>query len=360
MRVGILGGGQLSQMLALSGIKLGIKFSFYVENSPLPALNELGKIYFGLYTDFEKLKIFASQVDIITYENENIPVSTLEFLQKIINVYPSKKALSISQDRFLEKNLFQSLKIPTNKHLKVDSKNELLDAANQLGYPLIIKKRRFGYDGKGQIKINDTTDLEKIDLEYYNNCIAEEYVKFNREISLIGARDISGNIVFYDICENVHKNAILIKTINKVQDDFLDPARDYLERIMLELDYVGILTLEFFQRNNELIANEMAPRVHNSGHWTIEGSITSQFENHLRCILNLPLGDTTSLANCCMFNILTKMPNITKLLDINGLSFHDYQKSNQIGRKLGHVTLLNLQDQIDKRVLYLEQFLTEA
>ncbi len=353
MRVGILGGGQLSQMMALSGIKLGIKFSFYLEKNSSNALNELGEIHYGTYADFEKLEIFARQVDIITYENENIPVSTLEFLEKITIVYPDKRALCVSQDRFLEKKIFQSLNIPTNKYIGVNSKAELLEAAHQLGCPLILKKRTFGYDGKGQFKIDEINDLEKINIEYYSNIIAEEYVHFDREISLIGARSIGGNIVFYDVCDNLHKNGILIKTTNRVRDDFFELARDYLERIMLELDYVGVLTLEFFQRKNELIANEMAPRVHNSGHWTIEGSITSQFENHLRCILNLPLGNTTSLTKCCMYNILSKMPNLRNLLNFDGLSLHDYQKTPKMGRKLGHVNLLNYKNSFSQ----LEQIL---
>lgn len=357
MRVGILGGGQLSQMLALSGIKIGIKFSFYVENNTEHVLNELGQIYSGMYTDFEKLADFARHVDVITYENENIPVNTLEFLEKITKVYPNKKALSASQDRFIEKNLFKSLNIPTNKYIKVHTKDELFKAADNLGYPFILKKRRFGYDGKGQIKINDINELNKINFEFYKNAIAEEYINFDREISLIGARDISGNILFYDICENYHKNGILIKTINKVNDEFYEPARDYLERLMIDLDYVGVLTVEFFQRDNELIANEMAPRVHNSGHWTIEGSMTSQFENHLRCILNLSLGNTESLTSCCMYNILSKKPHLNDLLKFQGLCVHDYQKAAKTGRKLGHVTLLNYQSNQGKCTNQLEQIL---
>lgn len=340
MRIGILGGGQLSQMLALSGIPLGIEFDFYFPNKA-HSLNQLGKVHCAEYDDFHSLQSFANQVDVITYENENISIETLEFLSKTNKVYPDKHALRISQDRLFEKNMFKELEIPTNKHIEINTIDELSIAAQKLGYPFLLKKRTQGYDGKGQFIIKHPSDLSKVNTAQCINTIAEEFVSFDREVSIIAARNISSQVVFYDICENTHKNGILLKTINRSNDPIFALAQVYLEKIMLSLNYVGVLALEFFQVGNQLIANEMAPRVHNSGHWTISACMTSQFENHLRSILDFPLGDTTSLGKACMYNILGDMPEIRKLLHFKGLSFHDYKKSPQKGRKLGHITVLN-------------------
>ena len=352
MKIGILGGGQLSQMLALAGIPLGINFCFYFPNKrhslDYLALNHLGQVHYGEYDDVHKLQQFAEQIDVITYENENIPIWTLDFLSKNKAVYPDKNALKISQDRLFEKHTFCELKIPTNQYFEVNTIEEAEVAAKILGYPFILKKRTQGYDGKGQVKVNNFSDLSKISLEHYTNTIAEEFITFDREVSLIAARNPKNEIVFYDLCENAHINGILFKTVNRVNDPIFELARSYLEKIMLSLNYVGILTAEFFQIGNKLIANEMAPRVHNSGHWTIDACITSQFENHIRAILNLPLGDSRSITNACMCNILSKMPDINELLRFNGLCLHDYQKSPEIGRKLGHITLLNDDNEISQ------------
>lgn len=339
MKIGILGGGQLSRMLALAGIPLGFKFSFYFPKGD-HALNELGKIYHGEYHDAEKLRTFANEVDIITYENENIPLATLELLKQIRHVYPDKKALQISQDRLREKQFFCDLNIPTNHFIEINSRADLLHAVENLGYPFILKKRTEGYDGKGQYKIHQDTNLDLITDESCHHCIAEQWVSFNREVSLIAATNHGGESVFYDICENTHKNGILFKTMNRIGDPVFDMARGYLDKIIHTLDYVGILTVEFFQIDNTLIANEIAPRVHNSGHWTLDASITSQFENHLRSITNLPLGDTASLAHVVMYNILNQMPDKNKMLKFHGLKLYDYCKTPMAKRKLGHVTLL--------------------
>lgn len=342
MKIGILGGGQLSQMLALAGIPLGFKFSFYFPKAE-HALNELGKIYHGEYYDAENLRAFANEVDIITYENENIPIATLELLEQIKPIYPDRKALEVSQDRLREKQFFLELNIPTNHFIEINGKTDLLRAIENLGRPLILKKRTEGYDGKGQLKILQDTNLDLLTDEHCHHCIAEEWVPFNREVSLIAATNHRHESVYYDISENIHKDGILFKTINRIDDSIFDLAHSYLEKIIHALGYVGILTVEFFQIGNKLIANEIAPRVHNSGHWTLDAAMTSQFENHLRSITNLPLGDTASLSRAVMYNILQQMPDKNTLLKIPELKLYDYCKIPKAKRKLGHVTLINSQ-----------------
>lgn len=335
MRIGILGGGQLSRMLALAGYPLGFEFTF-LEPTADACARELGRFICAPYQDQNALRQFADQVDIITFENENIPVDTLTFLNEYKPVRPGIKALTTSQDRLFEKTLFRSLDIPCAPFAQINSYEDLLTAAKTLSFPLFLKTRREGYDGKGQLKINNLSELEAINPTMLSNAIVEQGIAFQREVSLIAARSVSHEIVFYDICENRHQNGILIETQNKVDDPLFETAKTYLTRLLDALDYIGILCVEFFQVDNQLIANEMAPRVHNSGHWTIEGATTSQFENHLRAIANLPLGNTQSLGQATMRNLIGTMPNKNELLAQGHL--HDYHKAPKPGRKLGHVT----------------------
>lgn len=337
MKVGILGGGQLSRMLALAGIPLGLSFFFYEPNEASAVIG-LGEITHGLYNDYEALKLFSDKVDVITYENENIPVETLASLESYKSVYPGKNALAVMQDRLFEKNLFIDLDIPTNTFFNINTKQELLCAIELLGYPVLLKKRTQGYDGKGQRKINNYEEMLLLhDTDCYQT-IAEEWVSFAREVSLIAVKNKRGDLAFYDIAENTHQDGILCKTLNKPHDPIIDLAQDYLTRIINHLDYIGVITIEFFERNKQLIANEMAPRVHNSGHWTIDAATTSQFENHLRAILNWPLGDTTSLFKAVMYNIIGTMPDKQKVLAQKGAHLHDYHKQERPGRKIGHIT----------------------
>ena len=338
MNIGILGGGQLSKMLALAGIPLGFRFIFYFPETP-HSLHQLGEIINGSYDNLVLLSQFAKQVDVITYENENIPAETIDYLAKLTPVYPDKKAISISQDRLIEKSFFFDLGIPTNQFMNIDDKRDIVKAIEKFGYPLILKKRTHGYDGKGQFKINENTPIETIPHDYFHNTIAEEYIAFDREVSLIVAKNNDGT-VYYDICENIHENGILRKTRAIKNDVLFDLAHNYVDKIINKLNYKGILAVEFFQIGTQLLANEMAPRVHNSGHWTIDACMTSQFENHLRAITDLPLGNPASLTEAIMFNILNRMPEKSKLLEMSGLCLHDYAKSSAPGRKLGHVTLL--------------------
>ena len=334
MRVGILGAGQLSRMLALAGIPMGIEFVFY---SPVhtDCVTHLGELRIGTYEDNAALTQFADCVDVITYENENIPPAVLEHLalqNKIIR--PGINAITIMQDRALEKAFFEELNIPTTKYHRLDNKTALPDLIDRLTFPLVIKKRKNGYDGKGQLVVRNRNELENLSEDQLSETIIEEFIAFDREVSSIGARDSQGNIVFYDICQNTHKNGILIKTHNKPKDPHTHIAREYLTRVMNTLDYIGTCTLEFFVTAKGLIANELAPRVHNTGHWTIEGANTSQFENHLRCLLDLPLGSTASYGKFIMYNLLGKLPDKAKMLAYGTLHFHDYKNQKNLDAKL--------------------------
>lgn len=337
MKVGILGGGQLSRMLALAGIPLGLRFFFYEPNDTSAVLG-LGDITHSSYDDHEALASFANEVDIITYENENISPCVLDYLESYKPVYPKKNALAVMQDRFLEKSLFHDLGIPTNTFFNITTKQELKSAIETLGYPLLLKKRTQGYDGKGQIKISTPYDADQLTEMDCQHMIAEEWIHFNREVSLIAARNKSGDTVFYDISENTHKEGILHKTLNKMHDPIFELAKQYLTLIMAHLDYIGVIAIEFFEKDGGLIANEMAPRVHNSGHWTIDAASISQFENHLRAILNWPLGDTSSLFDAIMYNVIGTMPNKEDILAKKNTHLHDYHKTEKPGRKIGHIT----------------------
>lgn len=338
MRIGILGGGQLSRMIALAGIPLGLDFLFFEPKVPCCA-EKVGKVITGNYQEKAALLQFAELVDVITYENENIPLETLQFLQHHCPIYPGLDALKFSQDRLLEKNLFCDLNIPTTPFKEVNTQSDLQQAIVQFGYPIILKKRREGYDGKGQIKINSQAEFENLKApDIFKNAIAEKFIKFDREVSLIGACSISKSLKFYDINENVHQSGILISTKNKPNDPSFNLAKKYVEALVDKLSYVGTITLEFFQIGNELVANEMAPRVHNSGHWTIEGATTCQFENHLRAILDWPLGDTKSIGLSTMRNIIGAMPDKVEVLKDSIMHLHDYQKEPREGRKIGHIT----------------------
>lgn len=344
MKIGILGSGQLSRMLALAGIPLGLNFAFYDPQSS-KCVAGLGESFQGGYTDFESLDRFLEKTNIITYENENIPLSSLKYiLEKGINVHPCIDAIQTMQDRLLEKNFLTNLDIPTAKYQAVNNKNELNKIVEEFSFPIIVKRRTNSYDGRGQIIIKKTEDLNTIDDSQLSNAIVEKFVDFDREISLIGCRDIKGNYAFYDVCQNVHKNGILYSTNNIENDPMYKDAKAYLTRIMDSLEYVGVCTAEYFVCNNNLIVNELAPRVHNTGHWTIEGATISQFENHLRCISGYSLGDTSSVGNFLMYNILGSFPNKEKLLGQHCVHLHDYQKAPRKNRKIGHINFLNRQD----------------
>lgn len=352
MKVGILGGGQLAQMLIQAGELLGCEFVIY---SPAIAdsTRGLADYVIGEYTDKEKLNEFLEKVDVITFENENLPVDILEYIATKKTVYPQAAILAQTQDRALEKKLFAELDIPTNENYCIDNSDDLKKVADKLGFPFVLKTRREGYDGKGQYVLKSNADIEAFNDDKLKNTIAEKFVKFDREISAIGVRNALGDVAFYDICENKHDHGILISTKNKKNDPLQELACEYLQRIMQHFNYVGVMAFEFFVKEGRLFANEIAPRVHNSGHWTIEGATSSQFENHLRAISGMPLGATDSIGFSIMLNCIGSMPDKVSILKNKNAYYHDYLKSPRPKRKLGHITITHCdeQRQIDLRAL---------
>jgi 5-(carboxyamino)imidazole ribonucleotide synthase len=343
VRVGVLGGGQLGRMLALAGYQLGVEFRFFDPNAGAP-VGQIGQLIAADYTDHAALERFLEGVDVVTYEFESIPVSTVRFVAERMKVFPPVKALATAQDRLLEKQLFTDLDIPTPPFAPVDQIQDLQRAAARIGLPVVLKTRRMGYDGKGQAVIRDAASLEEAWSRLAGSqLLVEKYVDFQYELSVIGARDTAGREVFYPPIENVHRDGILRKSIvpaPSVSPQLADLATNYCQRLMDRLAYVGVLALELFSVDGKLFANEMAPRVHNSGHWTIEGAETSQFENHLRAVLSLPLGATTLRGSSVMFNIIGHIPPIDRVVAIEGAHLHLYGKAPTEKRKVGHVTLV--------------------
>jgi 5-(carboxyamino)imidazole ribonucleotide synthase len=340
-RVGIVGAGQLGRMLALAGYPLGIRCLFLDRSASTPAA-QVAPTFIGDLEDASQLEALAAGSDVLTFDWENISGKALAPLEKLTLVRPPRAALEVSQDRLAEKALFSKLRIPVAAHAAVDSREQLLRAARKLGLPGVLKTRRMGYDGKGQFVVRDAAQLDEAWAAIGGSgLIYEKFQEFSREVSLVGARSTAGKIVFYPLSANSHGGGILRYGVAPFTNRAMEhAARRCMQRVMHALAYVGVLAIEFFVVKGRLIANEMAPRVHNSGHWTIEGCVTSQFENHLRAICGLPLGSTRALGHTAMVNFLGKMPDRERLLAIDGLAFHDYGKEPRPGRKLGHCTIL--------------------
>ena len=340
--IGVLGAGQLARMLALAGIPLGFKF-LYVDPSHSSPASLLGEQIVAPFEDATALQKLADSSDLITYEFENIPVSVVRKLAHTRSVFPPPIALESSQDRLLEKQFFNQHGIDTAPFYPVDDQPSLEQAIAVLKLPLILKTRRFGYDGKGQFLVKSLEDaITAFNQLGQKGIIAEGFVKFDRELSCIAVRGIDGATFFYPLVENFHHEGILRLSLAPAQVHATDlnlQASAQVGRILQALDYVGILAVEFFEKEGKLIANEMAPRVHNSGHWTIEGAETSQFENHIRAVAGLPLGDPKPRGFSAMINIIGSMPDAAKVLQIPGAHLHDYGKEPRAGRKLGHLTI---------------------
>ena len=341
MRVGIVGAGQLGRMLALAGYPLGVRCLFLDRGADSPGA-QVAPSLIGDLEDPALLAELASRSDVVTFDWENISGSALKPLEKITQVRPPRAALEVSQDRLAEKALFTRLKIPVAAHCAIDSSEDLVRAIEKIGLPGVLKTRRLGYDGKGQYVLHAAEDLDKAWAAIGGaGLIYEKFQNFSREVSLVGARSASGQTVFYPLSSNTHAGGILRYSIAPFINVRLEhSARLYLKRVMNALGYIGVLTIEFFVVRGSLVANEMAPRVHNSGHWTIEGCVTSQFENHLRAVCDMPLGSTRALGHTAMINFLGLMPDRERLLAIDGLAYHDYGKTARPGRKLGHCTIL--------------------
>jgi len=339
MRIGIIGGGQLGQMLGFAARDLGIEVRF-IDPSDDPPAAACGKVIQCQFDDTVGLMALAETCDVLTYEFENVSLAALQHVSAITPIYPPVVALRYSQDRLDEKRLFETLAIPLPEFSAIDLHQHLNTAAEKLGLPMVIKTRRFGYDGKGQFVVRKAADIEAVwDALGGQPLIAEQWVDFDFEVSCLGVRNIGGDVAIYPLSRNVHIDGIL-RTSKSPLDlpEISEIASDYVHRLLKHLDYVGVLALELFVVGDRLLANEFAPRVHNSGHWTIEGSKTSQFENHLRAIMNLPLGSTTSRGHAGMLNLIGKISDATRALDVGVL--HDYGKHPRPGRKLGHITVI--------------------
>jgi len=341
MRIGILGGGQLGKMLVLAGVPLGLNFQIYDPDDSCCARNLAPTIH-GDFQDQTLLQQFAESVDVITYENENIPGDSIRFLQQFKRVVPGIKAIEITQDRLLEKECLQALHIPTTAFVAINNQQDVSQAAALLGYPFLIKTRRHGYDGKGQLIIHGDSDLTTVPDTLLNRpCIAEKWVDYRREFSVISVSAPSSQVIFYDLCENVHQKGILHTTHNKPNDQALLAVVPYIKNLIQAFSYQGVMAVEFFEDLAcNYIVNEIAPRVHNSGHWTIEGAYTSQFQNHLRAILDWPLGNTASRSLVRMQNLIGTLQNTEDLLKHNDSYIHLYGKAEKSGRKLGHITTI--------------------
>ena len=337
--VGVLGAGQLGRMLGLAGRALDLEFEF-LDPAPDPPARIAGRVIARPFDDSTALSTLASHCDVVTYEFENVPVAAVETLAERVPVYPAANALETAQDRLHEKHLFERLGIPVPSWHPVETIDDLRHAADVVGLPLVVKTRRMGYDGKGQAIVQDGDSLQDAFVRLGGRpLIAEQRIPFDREVSVIGARRKSGQVAIWPLTENRHDAGILRCSLAPVEDEaIVAAAHGYIEAMLSDLDYVGVLALELFVIGDRLLANEFAPRVHNSGHWTIEGAATSQFENHLRAILDLPLGDTSANGHVIMVNLIGTMPTAPGELARAGFRLHDYEKAPRPGRKLGHVT----------------------
>lgn len=343
--VGILGGGQLARMMALAGAPLGLRFSV-MDTSAEACAGQFAPLVVGDYRDGTALAEFASGIDIATFDFENVPAESAQWLSERVPMFPNPRALGTSQDRLAEKTLFGELGIPVPGYAPVDTREDLDQAIARLGTPCILKTRRLGYDGKGQFRIRSSADADAAwaalgGQAAVGGLILEAFVAFERELSVVAVRGRDGEFRTWPLTENWHVDGVLSASLAPARVDAALEARavEYARALAVALDYVGVFALELFCRDGELLANELAPRVHNSGHWTIEGAETSQFGNHLRAVLGLPLGATRALGRACMLNWIGAMPAPDAVLAEAGGHWHDYGKTPRDGRKVGHATL---------------------
>lgn len=343
--VGILGGGQLARMMVLAGVPLGLRF-LVLDPSPDACAGQVAPLLVGRYDDPEVLAEFASRVDVATFDFENVPAAAVEWLAARLPMHPQARALAVSQDRLSEKSLFRELGIPVPEFFAIATREDLDAAMEAVGVPCIVKTRRFGYDGKGQFRIRTRGDADAAWRALGAQAdtvglIAEAFVPFDRELSVVAVRSAEGEFRAWPLTRNWHVDGVLSASLAPALDvapGEADAAIAHAERLAGHLGYVGVFALELFDCGGRLLANEMAPRVHNSGHWTIEGAETSQFENHVRAVLGLPLGSTRPTGLACMLNWLGELPDASPCLSGPGGHWHDYGKAPRQGRKVGHAT----------------------
>lgn len=339
MKIGVIGGGQLGRMLALAGTPLGQQFAF-LDPAPDACAQALGEHIRADYSDRDHLRQLADESDVVTFEFESVPAETVAFLSQFVPVFPNAESLRIARDRWFEKSMFQNLGIPTPEFADIQSQNNLDAAVTRIGLPAVLKTRTLGYDGKGQKVLRHRDDVTSAFAELGSvPCILEAFVPFSGEVSLIAVRGRDGGTAFYPLVHNTHEEGVLRLSVASTDHPMQTLAEEYAGRVLQQLDYVGVLAFEYFEIDGGLKANEIAPRVHNSGHWTIEGAECSQFENHLRAIVGLPLGSTAKLGESAMLNFIGEVPAIAKVTAISDCHLHHYGKAFKIGRKVGHATL---------------------
>ncbi len=339
--IGILGGGQLARMLALAGAPLGVRF-LVVDSAPDACAGQVAPLMQADWRDFDALARFAERIDVATFDFENVPAETADWLTGHTRVFPNPRALAVTQDRLAEKTLFRRIGLDTPAFAAVDSKADLVRALAEIGVPAILKTRRLGYDGKGQFRLRSAGDVEAAWAALGGSAlILEAFVPFESEVSVIAIRSREGEFRTYPLTRNWHADGILAASLAPApgSDALAAQAFAHARRVAEELDYVGTFALELFVHDGRLLGNEMAPRVHNSGHWTIEGAAASQFENHVRAVLGLPLGDTAALGPSVMLNWIGALPDALPVLAEPRAHWHDYGKSPRAGRKVGHATL---------------------
>jgi len=340
--VGVLGGGQLGRMLALAGLPLGLRFRF-LDPSPRPTAAALGEHVQAAYDDPDALARFVDGLDVVTFEFERVPVETVEWLANHVPVRPGARSLRVCGDRVVEKRFARLIGAPTAPFAEVDDLASLERAVREVGTPAILKTRRDGYDGKGQVRVHEPAAAEAAWRSLGScPCVLEGFVPFTRELAVLAVRDLKGEVRTWPLVETRHADGILVSAVApapRVDEALQAQAQRLAERVTRELDHVGVIAIECFEHEGRLLINEIAPRVHNSGHWTIEGAVTSQFENHLRAVLGLPLGPTGVKGYCGLANVLGQAPERARVLALPGAHLHLYDKPAQPRRKVGHVTV---------------------
>lgn len=363
-RIGVLGAGQLGRMMAIAGYPLGQKFGFYGTSDDEPSAL-LGHMYKQSDSE-DSLAQLVEFADVITYESENTCIEQIREIAKTTPVYPAEKSLFMAQHRGREKGLFDQLSIPCAPYQVVDSLESLKIAVEEIGLPAVLKTTTEGYDGKGQFVLKEMSQIDQAWSEIGGReLVLEGFIDFQRELSIVAVRNNNNEHVYYPLVQNVHHEGILRYTIapaREISAEVQMQAEKFMQDLLDELDHVGVLTLELFETVNGLVANEMAPRVHNSGHWTIEGAYTSQFENHVRAISGLPLGDTSPRQPlAAMINIIGETGPVEKVLAMPNAFLHLYDKEERVGRKLGHINVLAVdEDSLYKYIQELSAFLPKA
>ncbi|MCX5652626.1 MAG: 5-(carboxyamino)imidazole ribonucleotide synthase [Planctomycetota bacterium] len=356
-KIGVLGGGQLGQMLGLSAIPLGIECVFYDPSPDAPA-RVAGRHISAAWSDREALAEFAASVERITFEFENVPAASLAFLAERKPVFPGVRSLELTCDRIREKEFLRGAGVPVQPFAAVTVRSELDLALATVGTHGVLKTRTLGYDGKGQRVVHSADELARAwDSLDHAPCIYEAFVPFDREVSVVATRGADGEIAAYPVVENLHTQGILFRSIApaRVSDGLARAAEGHARRVLEALGHVGTLALEMFVADGTLVANEVAPRVHNSGHWTIHGARTSQFENHMRAVAGLPLGDTGMAELSAMVNFVGGLPTREEILAIPGASLQLYGKNPRPGRKVAHVGIVApTRAELDERLARVE------